>query len=204
MIKNKNIVIIVLCIIITLLTCVIFIRQDVQSESRNNEMVSYEDFLQKANRIFKHLSNKYNFIGSSNYSVVIGYFGNVKHKWAKGDSDTIDEDPFKPMKIENYIVNNDKTIFTKIGIYYTPQINERQYIKTSIIHEMTNDYLNEKLPLSPAYSTSFTDSGMVIEISCFAINKSVFDEDIKELLGQISDTINSLTIEIQEYLLTLD
>ncbi|WP_066505292.1 hypothetical protein [Abyssisolibacter fermentans] len=159
--------------------------------------LTYEEFFNKTNNLINELSNKYTRINKKDYVFAVPYYGNVDGKWSSDKGDIIGNDPSKPKKNIVYFINDSKNVITKLGFYYSPKIQQKEYFSVNIVDNMTNEFLIDNYELPIIYNANFTDNNMFIQITSFAIYPNISHKNDEE----VSKVLRTITIDTQNLLL---
>lgn len=167
---------------------------------KNTQKFTYEDYTVKSKQIYDQLKIKNTVLNKNiNDVYLIGYPANEEGKWSSSKDDSINNNPLLSKKREYYFEDKVSNIITKVGIYFTPNINSRDYLYVNQFDNFTNNFLSKQYNLPIIYSSNFTDKGIVIQVTTLATEqKSIKIED------EVLRANSAMAKEIQRILLDIE
>lgn len=179
--------------------------------NKSNNMakpVEYSIYVEKADILFSELSEAYNVTENSYHHMYIQpYSSNFKGEWADSIGDTFEEIDDNNLilgeskKREIYIESPDQSVGVKVGLHYAPKIQFREYLVINSLDEVAHYMMDEKYLIPVFLEETFTDNGMVIQVTVFSLDDTIDNEDM--YLRQNDMLIETVTA-IQEVLVSLD
>lgn len=179
--------------------------------NKSNNMakpVEYSIYVEKADILFNELSEAYNVTENSYHHMYIQpYSSNFKGEWADSIGDTFEEIDDNNLilgeskKREIYIESPDQSVGVKVGLHYAPKIQFREYLVINSLDEVAHYMMDEKYLIPVFLEETFTDNGMVIQVTVFSLDDTIDNEDM--YLRQNDMLIETVTA-IQEVLVSLD
>lgn len=178
--------------------------------TNDNAETSYDQYVEMTESIQKKFNETFEISQNSfNHTKVEPYRGNVDGKWADTIGDNFEEIIDNNLVIgaskkrEIYIIFEEAMLIGKVGLHYSPNMTERTYLAINTINQVSEMVmLDEVFDIPRIMQQTFTNPGLVIQITIFSTDDNMMDNESIEI--EQGQAMLEVTTLIQEILLDLE